>query len=239
VFSVLSVVNKQCVTVPRDQSILHIPHRGAKLSRLTHVPARFGGILDDVHSPGAAFAARTSRRHLMGWKIAALGSLVVIGGCLTAAAIERGPAKTASDFTLYSTRGKMFHLADLQGKPVVIDFWASWCGPCRSAIPVLERIHQDFKERGVVVLGINVHDNQNPAQTMQDLGATYPALIEGDAVAKSYGVEGLPTVIVIGADGQVLYRETGFSSIMEARIGEVLEKELARSASLNADASPN
>ncbi len=175
----------------------------------------------------------------MGWKIASLGALVVIGGCLTAAAIERGPTKAASDFSLYTTRGKLVHLADLQGKPVVLDFWASWCGPCRSAIPVLERIHQDFKERGVVVLGINVHDQQNPAQTMQDLGATYPALIEGDAVARSYGVEGLPTVLVIGADGQIVYRETGFSSIMEARITEVLEKELAKSAALNVDASSN
>jgi thiol-disulfide isomerase/thioredoxin len=176
----------------------------------------------------------------MGWKIASLGVLVVIGGCLTAAAIERPMRSTvAPDFTLYTTRGKAVHLAALRGKPVVIDFWASWCGPCRSAIPVLERIHQDFKERGVVVLGVNARDPQNPAQTMQDLGATYATLVEGDSVAQTYGVEGFPTVIVVGVDGQIIYRETGFSSIMEARIGEVLEKELGKAATMNADASPN
>jgi thiol-disulfide isomerase/thioredoxin len=165
----------------------------------------------------------------MGWKIVTLGAVVVIGGCLTAAAIERTP-KVALDFQLYTTRGKLVTLADYRGKPVVLDFWASWCGPCRSAIPVLERIHQDFKERGVVVLGVNVHDQQSPAQTMQDLGATYPALVGGDDVAKSYGVDSLPTILIIGADGQIIYREKGFSSIMEQRMTEALEKELAKPA---------
>ena len=165
----------------------------------------------------------------MRWKITAIGALAVIGACFAAAAIERTP-KVATDFSLYTTRGKLVSLSDYRGKVVVLDFWASWCPPCRAAIPVLDRVHQEFKERGVVVLGINAHESQDPAQTMQDLGGSYPALVAGDEVAKTYGVDGLPTILVIGADGQIVYREKGFSSIMEQRIGEVLEKELAKAS---------
>jgi thiol-disulfide isomerase/thioredoxin len=161
----------------------------------------------------------------MNWKILACGAAVLIGAGFTAAALDRTP-KTASDFVLYSTRGKSFRLSDYRGKVVILDFWASWCGPCRLAIPALERIHQEYKDRGVQVLGINVNDPGNPAQTMVELGATCPALVCGDGVARSYGVDGLPTVVVVGPDGEILFRDKGFSTAMERHICEVLEKHL-------------
>lgn len=78
------------------------------------------------------------------------------------------------------------------------------------------------------MLGVNVNDDQNPAQSMQDLGATYMGLVGGDDVAREYGVEGLPTILVIDGDGQIVYREKGFTPIMEKRVSEVLEKELSK-----------
>jgi len=168
----------------------------------------------------------------MGWKIVTFGAILVIGGCLTAAALELKPggasSTVAEDFQLQTTRGKSVRLSDYRGKVVVLDFWASWCPPCRAAIPVLDRIYQENKDRGVVVLGVNVKDDKDPAQTMSDLGASYPALVGGDAVAERYGVEALPTILVVGPSGKIVYREKGFTSIMEQRIGEVLEKELAK-----------
>jgi thiol-disulfide isomerase/thioredoxin len=163
----------------------------------------------------------------MVWKLIAFGSVIVIGAAFTAGALDRAP-KQAPDFRLFSTRGKSVALSDYRGKIVVLDFWASWCGPCRSAIPALDRIQQDYKERGVTVLGVNSSDNQNPAQTMQDLGATYTALVAGDEVARTYGVESLPTILVIDTEGQIVYREKGFTPIMEKRLSEVLDKELAK-----------
>ncbi len=165
----------------------------------------------------------------MAWKLVTFGAVVVIGAGLTAAALDTTP-KAASDFALMSTRGKQFTLSKNRGSVVVVDFWASWCPPCRAAIPVLERIHQEYKERGVKVVGVNVHDNQDPAASMLDLGATYPALVGGEEVAKAYGAESLPTIVVIDGDGNIVYREKGFSTIMEKRIGEVIEKELAKTA---------
>lgn len=165
----------------------------------------------------------------MGWKLIAFGVVAVIGAAFTARALQQTP-QIATDFRLVTTRGDPVTLSDYRGKVVVLDFWASWCQPCRLAIPVLERIHQEFKDRGVVVLGISTRENQNPAPVFADLGATYKTLVAGDEVALNYGVEGLPTVIIIGADGQIAYREKGFSSMMERRISEVLEKELAKIA---------
>ncbi len=163
----------------------------------------------------------------MVWKLVGIGAVVIVGAAFTATALDRTP-KMAHDFRLYTTRGKSVALSDYRGKPVVVDFWASWCGPCRTAIPALERIHQEYKERGVVVLGVNVNDDQNPAQSMQDLGATYTGLVGGDDVAREYGVEGLPTILVVDSEGQIVYREKGFTPIIEKRVSEVLEKELAK-----------
>lgn len=163
----------------------------------------------------------------MVWKLVGVGAVVVVGAAFTAAALDRTP-RMAHDFRLYTTRGKSVALSDYRGKPVVLDFWASWCGPCKIAIPALDRIHQEYKERGVVVLGVNINDEQNPAQTMQDLGGSYTALVGGDDVAREYAVESLPTIIVIDAEGQIVYREKGFTPIMEKRVSEVLEKELSK-----------
>lgn len=159
-------------------------------------------------------------------KPALLAALVAVA----TAAYFLGPKFTsaqAPDFTLY-TGGSSQHLtlSKLKGRVVVLDFWASWCGPCRVAIPALERIHQSYRDRGVEVIGINVNDTANPHEVFESLGATYTCLIQGDAVARAYGVRGIPALFVIDRAGNIVMKDSGFGPNTESEIIEAIERAL-------------
>lgn len=137
-----------------------------------------------------------------------------------------GGGRAASDFQLYSTRSKLVQLSDLRGKVVVLDFWASWCGPCRAAIPAMQRLHERYAADGLVVLGININDNQDPAEFMHKMGATYTTLVSGEEVASDYNVRGIPTLIVIDPQGNIILRESGWAPQMERTLRGVIEGAL-------------
>ena len=111
----------------------------------------------------------------------------------------------ASAWTLSDPQGTTWSLAGLAGKIVVMDFWATWCGPCIAAMPEVQNLHERFGERGVAVLGINTWETADPAAFMQENGFTYPLLIEGDRIAGAYDVPGIPALYVIGPDGAFLH----------------------------------
>ncbi len=111
----------------------------------------------------------------------------------------------ASAWTLSDPQGTTWSLAGLAGKIVVMDFWATWCGPCIAAMPEVQKLHERFAERGVAVLGINTWEFEDPLAFMQANGFTYPLLIEGDPVARAYDVSGIPALYVIGPDGAFLH----------------------------------
>lgn len=153
--------------------------------------------------------------------------LAVLGG-LFFVKPRTGVGATVPDFTLPDARGRAVSLSDYRGQVVVLDFWASWCPPCRAAIPAMDRLHTRYRDRGVVVLGINVNDNKDPGEFMLSMGASYPTLLRGEAVADDFRVRGIPTIIVVGVDGKVLYRDSGWSGAKEAQIADVIERELGR-----------
>ena len=105
-----------------------------------------------------------------------------------------------------------FDLAEHEGKVVVVDFWASWCVPCRRSFPWLNNMHAKYADQGLVIIGVNVDASREDASAFLD---HYPAdfLIHFDtegSLATEYGVEAMPSSFVIGRDGQVMARHLGF-----------------------------
>lgn len=133
-----------------------------------------------------------------------------------------GPAigTMAPDWSLPDPSGKIHKLSDYRGKVVVMDFWATWCGPCRQAMPGVQKIHEAYKDKGVVVFGINCWENADAPKFMSDGGFTYGLLLKGDEAAGKYGVDGIPAIYVVGPDGKVLYGSIGFAGeeVIEAAI---------------------
>jgi cytochrome c biogenesis protein CcmG, thiol:disulfide interchange protein DsbE len=117
-------------------------------------------------------------------------------------------------------------LTELHGKPVLIDFWATWCGPCQIEAPILSRISERYKDRGLVVLGVNTGDRPGLAAvfaTKKKLA--YPILFDADhSAAELYDVEALPTMVLVGKDGKVRSVRSGLvdESTIDAMVGAEL-----------------
>ncbi|MFQ5682484.1 MAG: peroxiredoxin family protein [Candidatus Binatia bacterium] len=122
----------------------------------------------------------------------------------------RGSAPTP-DFTLPSMAGKKLSLKDFRGKLVFLNFWASWCVPCRAEMPAMERLYQEFKGKGFVILAVNVKDIRKHALSfIRELKLTYPVVFDPDGqVGLLYGAWGLPATYLIGREGEGLARAWG------------------------------
>ena len=112
-------------------------------------------------------------------------------------------------------------LADLKGHPVILDFWASWCGPCAIEAPVLDRLARRYESKGLVVVGVNVSDPPNVIkQYAVQKGLSYPMLVEsGSDVSASYGVQNLPSLVILDKEGKVMAYLVGV--VDEASVNEI------------------
>ena len=128
-----------------------------------------------------------------------------------------------------SLEGSNFRLEEYRGQVVLINFWASWCGPCRQEMPLLDRLHQRYLDTGFAVLGVNVEGEEAPARALIDkIPVTFPVLIdEGQAVSELYRLEAMPSTVVVDRDGVVRYIHRGYKPGDEAKYVEVV-KELIR-----------
>ena len=131
----------------------------------------------------------------------------------------KGPVKAnadltgqaAADFKLKSVTGKEFSLQDLKGKFVLLDFWATWCAPCRHDLPPVEKLHQEFHRKGLVVLGVNGgEDLETVNEFLLSSKLSYPILLTADnIVTQSYNVNAFPTLVLIDADGKIVFYHVG------------------------------
>jgi len=140
-----------------------------------------------------------------------------------------GPARMAGkasrDFTLTDLDGQKVSLASFRGNSVVIlDFWATWCPPCRMTMPVLQRLKDQLGSRGLVVLSIDQRENPAAVRSyIQQNSFTMRILMDTDGgVSGAWGVNGLPTLLVIDKEGVVRHQEMGYESGMEARLFELV-----------------
>lgn len=125
----------------------------------------------------------------------------------------RGDA--APDFELASLEGKKVKLSDFRGKAVLLNFWATWCGPCKIEMPWFVELQKEYEPQGLQVLGVAVDeaDQEDIAKFAREMGVNYPILIGTDAVGTSYGgVNVLPTTFFIDRDGKLVAREFGLQS---------------------------
>jgi peroxiredoxin len=137
----------------------------------------------------------------------------------------------AADFDLMDIDGRRHTLAMYRGKIVIVNFWATWCPPCRFELPAMEKVWERVKNKGVVILGINVGEDADTIFTFTaDYPVTFPLLLDSDSgVTNKYPVIGLPTTYVISPQGKIIYRAIGTRNWNEdALVKKVME--LQRSA---------
>jgi len=125
------------------------------------------------------------------------------------AAVSSGPA---GNFTLKSATGQNIKLSEYRGQVVLINFWASWCGPCRQEMPYLDAIYQQYEPLGFTVLGINVEQDRAMAdKILRDIPVTFPILFDNDnAVSELYDLDSMPLTVLVDRNGEVRYMHRGY-----------------------------
>ena len=117
--------------------------------------------------------------------------------------------EAAPDWNLNDAEGQTHSLSAYRGKVLVLDFWATWCGPCTEIMPRMQKLHEKYKERGVVVFGVNSWEKNDPLALMRKKRYTYGLLLRGEEIGDLYRIKSLPVVYIIGVDGRIIYRHEG------------------------------
>lgn len=123
-------------------------------------------------------------------------------------------AQKAPDFTFKTLNGEEVSLSDFKNKVIVLNFWATWCGPCVHEMPDLEKLYQNYKEKGLQVLGLTLQSKkkQIPAK-IKKTGVTYPILLDAEPAIKTYGpFNAVPTTFIINRKGEIVEQIVGARS---------------------------
>jgi peroxiredoxin len=191
---------------------------------------------------GGAEVPRTWRRHVTVENLVLIAMLVVAaflfarrqGFFLDSPSVQPGSRSersvVAPEFVLPDLGGTPIRLSDHRGNVVLLNFWATWCPPCRAEMPSMEKLYQVYRERGLIILAISndVSGRSVVERFVRERGLTFPVLLnpEGDVFAQ-YGVRGLPTSYVLDRKGRVVSGEIGARDWSSGAAREAVERLLA------------
>ena len=155
-----------------------------------------------------------------------LGLTILLSHC---AKEGKGPS-LAPEFSLKTLTGEEMSLANNKGKTLLIDFWATWCGPCRESIPHLVHLHKTYQGQGLAVVGLSMDkgDPKTVDHFAKSLDIPYPIAIAPEEIARAYGVNGLPTIVLIDKEGKIREKIVGFNTTIakkiESRVAELISE---------------
>jgi len=138
-------------------------------------------------------------------------------------------SQSAPDFTLQDINRQQVSLSDFRGQVVIVDFWATWCGPCQVEMPHLQAIYDDLHERGVEILAVSVDEARTASRVkphVMSRGFTFPVLLDTSTeVVSRYNPQMiLPYVVVVDQEGKIVYRHSGYSAGDEVELrNQVME----------------
>jgi peroxiredoxin len=164
-------------------------------------------------------------------RVAILGVLLVALVFAVYSSLEKDPnavkvGKEAPNFSLEQLNGPAITLSDLRGKGVVLNFWGTWCEPCKSEMPALQKQYEMYKDKGLVIIGVNI--GQAPATVdpfVKQLGVSFPILLDRQSqITKLYRIGPIPTTFFIDPDGEV--KEIFIGVLNEAMLADKVAKIL-------------
>lgn len=148
----------------------------------------------------------------------------LLGACSQGGAVEIGDA--VPDFSLADMNGKTTGISEFKGKVIILDFFASWCPPCREEIPDFVELQKAYGAQGFTVVGVSLVTPEESKEFAKKMGINYPVLVDDGKVSMAYGpIRSIPTTFVIGKDFKVAKKYIGYRSrdIFEADIKDLLK----------------
>ena len=159
-------------------------------------------------------------------------AVVLAATLLSVPVIAADATGPAAEFNLKSRDGAVVSLSGLKGQVVLINFWATWCGPCRKEMPLLEQIQKKYAPLGFTLVGINVEEDTRLMDTfLKDVPVSFPVLLDpANGVSKLYNVSAMPSTVIVDRKGNVRFIHQGYKPGDESKYQDMIRQLIREKA---------